>query len=252
MAMTANVMESDQQRAFEAGMDAIIAKPIVLEQMVTTLNEWIKPRQIVAAPATEEADGDFPQLAGVNRDTAMANTVANWELFCKLVRQFIEQDSANFGARYREAEQSEDSEAAIRYAHTIKGLAGNLGLESILIAASELERESRELPQRQAVISALIDTIENALAELAIEVAAKCRAEAPAPAITEPVVVESEAWQALRQRLRQQLQQSSFESSDTLESMLKQLPEGALRQQLRQVAEAVDHFDYDLALQRLK
>jgi CheY-like chemotaxis protein len=44
IAMTANAMVGDRQKALDAGMDDHIAKPINVEQMFSTLARWVGPR----------------------------------------------------------------------------------------------------------------------------------------------------------------------------------------------------------------
>jgi CheY-like chemotaxis protein len=44
IAMTANAMVGDRQKALDAGMDDHIAKPINVDQMFSTLARWVVPR----------------------------------------------------------------------------------------------------------------------------------------------------------------------------------------------------------------
>jgi CheY-like chemotaxis protein len=42
IALTANVMLADREKALSAGMNDIVEKPIVLDQLLKVLSQWIK------------------------------------------------------------------------------------------------------------------------------------------------------------------------------------------------------------------
>jgi signal transduction histidine kinase/HAMP domain-containing protein/ActR/RegA family two-component response regulator len=44
LAMTANAFEDERRRCFDAGMDDHVAKPVVAEQLFSTLYKWLAPR----------------------------------------------------------------------------------------------------------------------------------------------------------------------------------------------------------------
>jgi PAS domain S-box-containing protein len=55
IAMTANAMVSDRQKAFDAGMNDHIAKPINVAQMFSTLARWLGPRRQSAHAELDDA-----------------------------------------------------------------------------------------------------------------------------------------------------------------------------------------------------
>ena len=57
IAMTANAMVSDRQKALDAGMNDHIAKPINVNQMFATLARWLGPRQAKDEPDASLAEG---------------------------------------------------------------------------------------------------------------------------------------------------------------------------------------------------
>lgn len=48
VAMTANAMQGDREHCLAAGMDAYISKPIHLQELSTTLQQWLQPTEINA------------------------------------------------------------------------------------------------------------------------------------------------------------------------------------------------------------
>jgi CheY-like chemotaxis protein len=50
IAMTARALEGDRENALAAGMNDYIAKPIEIDEMFSTLEEWVSPRGLSPAP----------------------------------------------------------------------------------------------------------------------------------------------------------------------------------------------------------
>ena len=46
IALTANVMEGDREKAFAAGMNAFISKPLAEDEMFRTMAQWITPKPV--------------------------------------------------------------------------------------------------------------------------------------------------------------------------------------------------------------
>jgi len=166
LAMTANTMAGDKEKCIESGMNDHIAKPIDVGQLFITLGRWIKPK----APAVEsnaesnigkvEKGGDVPYIPGLEIDRALQRVGGSVKLLCKIINRFTE-TQADVMTRIRTAIENSDAETATREAHTVKGLAGNIGatkmaeravvVESMLIRgeadalAPELDAMEQEL-----------------------------------------------------------------------------------------------------------
>jgi signal transduction histidine kinase/CheY-like chemotaxis protein len=68
IAMTANVMTGDREKAIDAGMNDQVAKPIDVEALFETLTRWIEPSgeaSDIAGP-TELPPDDLPEIPGVD------------------------------------------------------------------------------------------------------------------------------------------------------------------------------------------
>ena len=144
LAMTANTMAGDLERCLEAGMNDHIAKPIDVPQLFLTLHRWIKVRQ--PQPAVVEVADEQPPLPaveGLQLGPALQRLGGDAPLLRKLLGYFC----ANHGedvARIRQALHDGDRETATRTAHTLKGLAGNIGAERLGRQAAALETQLRQ------------------------------------------------------------------------------------------------------------
>ena len=135
IALTANVMLSEQNEILAAGMNDHIGKPIYLNQLVATLAKWIHPgvaSTLQTATKIDQllAERTVPNLGGVNVEESLQRIGGDINVYYLLLNMFRskERDAV---ARIREAISASDYEAAERLAHTLRGILGSIGAESL-------------------------------------------------------------------------------------------------------------------------
>ncbi len=140
LAMTANAMTGDKEKCIECGMNDHIAKPIDVGQLFITLGRWIKPKEAAAESKIAEVakDGDVPNIIGLETDKALQRVGGSVKLLCKLINRFNE-TQADVMMRIKTAIENNDAETATREAHTVKGLAGNIGAIKMAECAGMVE-----------------------------------------------------------------------------------------------------------------
>ena len=152
LAMTANTMAGDRERALAAGMNDQIGKPLRVTEMFATMARWIHPAHSVAASVPSGAQGartpaltsgsatPLAGLPGIDLRAGLATTMGNHQLYRKLLAKFLA-TQRDFAAQFARARaDAADPQAALRVAHTLKGLAGNLGADAVQTAAGALEQ----------------------------------------------------------------------------------------------------------------
>ncbi|MFH1494144.1 MAG: ATP-binding protein [Pseudomonadota bacterium] len=145
IAMTANALPGDRDKCIASGMNEQITKPINVRQLFLILDRWVKlqpPRDDTAVASAALHETSMPQLAGVNMDEAMECVNGNIALYRKLLMLFREKQ-ADAVEHIRAAWQSGDHETAARLAHTLRGLAANIGAEDMVKKIRELEAALR-------------------------------------------------------------------------------------------------------------
>ncbi|MCP5305305.1 MAG: response regulator [Chromatiaceae bacterium] len=177
IAMTANAMAADRKRALDCGMNDHIAKPLKVEHMFVTLAQWIgrseNDRRSIAKPTlvdhatVPEAATAFPELPGIDTRAGLAIARGSVQLYRRLLLMFQER-YADFEKLFRIAQDDDDPEAAVRLAHTIKGIASNIGAEDLRRYAHALETACRT---DEGIESALSD-VRSALDEIIPGIAA--------------------------------------------------------------------------------
>jgi PAS domain S-box-containing protein len=151
LALTANAMIGDREKALAAGMNDHIAKPIDPDALFRVMGRWIRPAQEAnPAPrpqAQAESVPDLTRLPGIDSERGLATTQHNQALYLRLLKRFRDSyqgpDQGSVQSLRRALEQGDWAEAS-RLAHSLKGVAGNLGISQVQRLAAELEQACRE------------------------------------------------------------------------------------------------------------
>jgi two-component system sensor histidine kinase/response regulator len=85
----------------------------------------------------------LPSVEGLDAQDGLARVGGNRKLYLKLLRQFATQQADAPEQIARQLRAGDDATAE-RTAHTLKGVAGNLGAKPVQTAAAELEKSIRE------------------------------------------------------------------------------------------------------------
>ncbi len=146
LAMTANAMEGDREKALEAGMQDHISKPIDPNSMLRTIVEWVKitnPGSEIEEPPPVQEVVDLPKalysVEGLSVELGLKHANKNPKLYLKLLRKFAESQKG-VEERVAQALTSGDTEAAVRTVHTVKGVAGSIGAKQLFDLGEKWEK----------------------------------------------------------------------------------------------------------------
>jgi signal transduction histidine kinase/DNA-binding response OmpR family regulator len=166
IAMTAHATSEERRRCREAGMNDHVAKPIDPENLFETVSRFYhRPADAAAAPPAPTVPAELPavpEVTGLDTSDGLRRVGGNRKLYAKLLEQFAEQQ----GAAAREISAAIDGNnpvVAAATAHTLKGIAGNLGARPVSAAAGVVEKRIREqagAAEIQSAVRALTDVLE--------------------------------------------------------------------------------------------
>jgi len=244
IAMTANAMPADRERCMEAGMDDHLGKPLDPEQLWRTLAHWLR----VAAPAAGSARPAAPptwQLPGVDLASGLRRVLGKPELYQRLLLKFASSQK-DFTAQLRLALNQGEGEAAERLAHSLKGLAGNLGAVDLQTQAALLENALKDAYASDE-LEPLINDVSDSLTALLQAIAAQW----PAAMDEGAVVVDPTVLSAVCQELA-----GLFAHDDPRAGKVFEAQAGLLRSAFDgdypPLAEAVRCYDFEQALTLLR
>jgi len=256
LAMTANAMTGDRERCLEAGMNDHIAKPIDPQDLQDKLRRWVKPAQQGAVRARVSPDDKalatvravrtgLEALAGIEGlDTrlGLAQVGGREALYLRLLSKLPE-DQAGAADRLDLAMAASDWSEAERVAHTLKGVAAQIGALPLSDCAARLEQAIRQrLPA--ADLAPLLLAVRQALKPLLQAIAAAL----PQPdANAAPAAFDLQDWQRLRKRMIGLLRDSDSEVVPLFEANTELAQQG-LGPRFDAVAQALSAFDFSAAL----
>jgi CheY-like chemotaxis protein len=263
IAMTANAMAGDRERALAMGMNDYIAKPLDVGSMFSTLARWLGKSAAPAAevrkphasdalsPASAMPTHNLPPLPGIDVHVGLVTSMHDESLYRSLLGRFLAGQRA-FGADFRAAQQASDPSAPERLAHTLKSVAGSIGARGVQAAAADLERVCRALAPLPAVEQAL-SRVEAELAPV-IEGLATCLTgeHSPAPTLRCPAkAAEGEAIALFCAQLQALLAEGD---SACMEWVGRQpgLLAQAYPEHHTAIAQAIEGFDFEQALQLIR
>jgi PAS domain S-box-containing protein len=160
-AMTAHATLDERDHCLANGMSGHIAKPIDPALLFDTLSKVPRPagREVTSEASAPVAAGtaapaDLPPIEGLDSAEGLRRVGGNKKLYAKLLREFARQQ-ADAVEQIRTALAGNDTESATRLAHTLKGVAGNLGAGPVQAAAAEVEQLLRDRFPVDAVLRSL-------------------------------------------------------------------------------------------------
>jgi two-component system, sensor histidine kinase and response regulator len=248
VAMTAHATLDERQRCLDEGMADHISKPIDPEILLRTLRRYYTaaPGQYEAPAPAKGAVAELGPIPGLDVSDGLRRVAGNHALYRKLLRRFeVEQREA--AARLREQLATGDRESALRLAHTLKGVAGNLGAKGVQESAAALEAAlgaKAATPLEQ--LEPLVAVLEQRLAAL-IPLLAEALSRSEPPASPADPVDPARARASLAQ-LRAQLAEFDAAAAETAEAERAALESLLGAELLAGVERALQQYDFDAAL----
>ncbi|MNM91997.1 Signal transduction histidine-protein kinase BarA [compost metagenome] len=159
IAMTAHAMVEDRERCTEAGMVDHVTKPVDPQALIATVRRWVVPRLTAPVqPGAAVHAQTLPVILGLDSSDGLRRVAGNGRLYIKLLRQFAERQ-AGAGQALTVALGAGDRTAAERIAHTVKGVAGNLGFNVLQSAAGALETAIRAQSESDSQVTDMIESL---------------------------------------------------------------------------------------------
>jgi PAS domain S-box-containing protein len=254
VAMTANAMAGDRERCIDAGMNDHIAKPIDPVNLMAKLLQWIRPQHLKArngsggtrvgrpAPSASILEG----IPGLDVATGLRQSMGRDALYLSLLSRFVS-GQADAPSHIARLIGESDWPSAELVAHTLKGVAAQIGADGIRIIAERLEHAIRH---REPALA--LDEIQADLAVSLPALIASIRSRLQPPDATpEAAAVDQAQLRRICAALADRLKDDDFSSRQLLDANEAMLRMG-LGEHFPHIAEAIRDCDFGTALERLR
>ncbi|MEL0649043.1 MHYT domain-containing protein [Pseudoalteromonas agarivorans] len=239
IALTASVLQQDKLTAKKAGMNGFANKPVDINQ----LNQEIA--QVLGLGVAKEVA--ITQIDPQSQHIDFDKGLMLWGSKCKQlteITKFINDSNQRFEILF--TEKLSDIKDVHSLVHTLKGVAGNLGLTTLMKLLATLEQQ----PPQQELISTL-DAIKNELTTITNLLASnECAEPEPVKNSSDDNVLSTAEVEALCKTLSQDAQNA--ELNDDLLAKLQRNVSADLQGEVNEIVDAFDEFDFDSAQTKLE
>jgi len=244
IAMTANALSDDEGRCFAAKMDDYIAKPIDVAKFYATLQKWLGAKVVLQTPEVAKEEAYDFAIEGIESSEALARMGQDATLLARQLQRFAASQK-DFLQRVQKALGEGDLQSAIREAHTLKGLCGNIGAKELFAHAKELEEMLRERGMSEEAQKLLEETAQ----KLGILIERIEQANLTQPQKTAHAV---EIWEDARlqeeaEKLRVSLLNLDASSLSHAKELLVQLRARDQEEEAKRLEEKVEAFEFEEA-----
>ncbi len=267
LAMTADVMQGIKEKCESIGMQGFVMKPIDLDELYGALVTWIpeKTEDLRPKPAPDDDPGteirlktedlrlkdveigsaelddvSVPEFELIDVEGGLSRVGGNKSLFEKLITKFKDAGIKHYTDIQAEVDKG-DWETATRVAHTLKGVAGNLGITGVFEAAKLVEFECKQEDLKEdsyRILQVEVDKVLDDLAQMAPE----------KETTDEETLVQIGDIQDKLNQLKDLLEDDDAEAKTIIDEIGSV---DGFQKEFREMKEFVEAYDFDEALEIL-
>ncbi len=152
VALTANAMRGDREKCIAAGMDDYLTKPLQPQEMVNVLDEWLTNLDLREESKIENAPVS-PQEEVFDLSSLLERLLNDDEIAREVIITFIKEFPV-VEDKLRRSLVERDADTARRHAHTIEGMAMNVGALVLRRVAGKVEQTvaANEIPEAVSLL----------------------------------------------------------------------------------------------------
>jgi len=170
IAMTANAMKEDRERALQAGMDAYVPKPINIAELLSEIANFFPADKQDTVADSEDAENNALMVCDWN--AALRRLGGETEILEMMATLFLEEQQS-YVDNIQHALTQQDTEVLEREIHTLKGVSATLGAVRLedkcksleaLLAENNIAGITAAFPDIQVGVTTLIKVLQEKLA----------------------------------------------------------------------------------------
>lgn len=268
IAMTANAFDEDRNACLQAGMNDFVAKPVNPESLYLIIYKSLKNNQVLSNPSQvldkelirqyEEPivikDDDLlaylKTIKGLNLKKGLINVANKENVLFRLLNKFDDQQT-DFILEMSTSLKKNDFKSSIEKVHTLKGSAGNIGLEDIYSLSKNIELLLREESEQNGFIS---DTIKDVFHTELVTILNRFQKQL-ATIVIKKSSIEDELSREGAIRLLESLISLLVKDDTTVNNIFyekRRLLEKALSADMAELGKTIENYDYPDAVQLIE
>ncbi len=259
IAMTAHVLMKDKQKILEVGMKDHITKPIDPDRMFRIMEKYYhKNKGAISAAGKRKIDvkealpatvSTIPDIPGIDTASGLKRAAGNGKLYLNVLKKFTD-SYLDVPGSICKALEAGDRQLAERLAHTVKGVAGNIGAVGVQEMAQELEQSIRKndsASRTEQVRTRFADILMLQIANLRANIGEVPEENQFAPAR----VIDPGLMKTMITKLETLLLADDTEALDYFESVEKELSAVMPAADFNNLKKSIADYEFDAALQAL-
>ncbi|WP_028765644.1 PAS domain S-box protein [Shewanella fidelis] len=257
IAMTANAMAGDKEMCLQAGMNDHIAKPVEASLLYTKLLHYlvddIQVRQDADSKQKQQNNDiqSWPNHHAIDVDKGLQLVQNSVRLYQRIFERFSS-GQIDIAAQIEQALDEGKVDDAIRYAHTLKGVAGNLYSAELSELARKIEAKlqdssTADVSQELAKLATLVESICCAITDWMAQLNSQQLDQTVA---IEEIATAGQLNDAVSELL-QMLEDADADAVEKMDAMRSQVSE-SLWQKMSPAVNMVNQYQFDEAAQLIK
>lgn len=259
IAMTANVMVGDVEKALACGMNDHVGKPLNVEEFYIKLSKWVRIDESKIKQALEDSNTalmahpvakQLVEIDQLNVPSGLQTANGKVDFYLNMLGKFCKGQS-QYEQNANQAFKQKDFPALQHMTHALKGLSGNIGAVHLSEQAAELEK----LLQKNSKIAVVETHLLSVSVELQrliklLSTVLESASERSSESSSQNQPVDALALSVAIANIEDLLRDDDTSVLELIEQLMPQLPQ-SMRPFIEKVYQAVDDFEFDQALEAL-
>ncbi|RAS65332.1 hypothetical protein DET48_10744 [Vibrio diazotrophicus] len=240
IAMTANTMSGDKEACLQVGMNDHIAKPVEVNVLYQTLVKYL-PAEADYGRQNVVPQDIWPEHPELDIDRGLQLVQNSTRLYQRIFERFVDGQS-DVVPMIERAMAVNNVDEAVRLAHTLKGVAGNLASSALVKMAEQLELNLSQGKTYQAQlvqINDLVTSICEAISKVRAPVSDKSTENTTSELSNDDLLKELEA-------LYERLQEADSEAITQINTLKPQV-NSTIWKQLSPAVNIINQYQFDAA-----